>query len=719
MKSISLAIILLTFSQLAWSGELYTSKAVDDEILVMSRFNTPESGDMYIVTIESGKIWFFNEISGWTESPVPFMANETFQGEYTLFSVDAEQVASGNYQLYQVVTVPHGDPLNQNDWIGGLDGLSSLNFSVGLPREGYHDDDDDDGDDDGDDDDGDDGDDDDGDDGDDDDGDDDGDGDDDDTQTPFLRQIKVLAFNDLGMHCMDKEFSIFSILPPFNVVNAQVVAQRSNGSPRLLNSKKVELRYSAVTDNKGSINSTSIGKTDFWQYASDLFGVDLQPGEGLTGLYMPADDPEPQLLHYNTQHRWFSAEGIPITPIDDMGQTNTYPMLRISAYNKKTGKLLGSTDVVVPVSKETDCQNCHATGQMAANDPTIDWATDEDLEVQTKKNVLILHDVKHDGDLLNQTPVLCASCHYSLPLDLSGEGPKGIQQELPTSSQVMHKFHGKLRDADGNLIFPTDAPVEQTCYQCHPGQKTQCQRGAMKTAGLECNACHGGMLAVGGKFPLRKGGSLDGKNDGGKRRPWIDLPRCQSCHTGDAVNHLTGKKLVFYDDGIRLQQAYKTGDKAASPLLAKNQRFAENKKTLYRNSKGHGKIACEGCHGSPHAIWPNADANANDNVTAIQLQGHIGTIIECDTCHAPGSLPMTIKGPHGLHNVNDPRWVDEEHEEFYEDDADGCKACHGKQLEGTPLSKVAAKRRFIVEDNTVILRKGQEVSCDLCHEMPD
>ncbi|MEN8218552.1 MAG: hypothetical protein ABFS56_19730 [Pseudomonadota bacterium] len=675
MKKINLALFLLLFSHLVWSGELYTSNPVlngdNGKIVVMARFNTPESGDMYIITLIDNNILFFNKMSGWNNFPVPFIANSTFQGEYTVFSVDAKQMAPGNYQLFLIVTVVDGEPLDSNDWIGGLDGLSSVNFNVSVPFEA-------------------------------------------------LSQVKVLAFNDLGMHCMDKEFSIFSILPPFNVVNAQVVGQRNDGSPQLLKSNEVELRYSAITDNKGSINSTSIDKTDFWQYASDLFGVNLQPGQGLTGLYMPADHPQnpgPQPFHYNTQHGWYSADGIPITPVDDADQINTYPMLRISAY--KNGTLLGETDVVVPVAMETDCQNCHATGEMAANDPTIPWADDDDLEVQTKKNVLILHDEQNQTDLQNQTPVLCASCHYSPPLDLAGEGPQGPQKDLPTSSQVMHKFHGELRDTDGNLIFPNDAPVEQTCYQCHPGKQTQCQRGAMKTANLECNACHGGMLAVGGKFRLRKGGSLDGKNDRGKRRAWVDLPRCQSCHTGDAVRHLKGKKLVFHDDGIRLRQAYKTGDKSASPLLAKNRRFAENKNTLFRNSKGHGKVACEGCHGSPHAIWPNADANANDNVTATQLQGHVGTIIECDTCHAPGSLEMTTKGPHGLHNVNDPRWVDEEHEEFYEHDAKGCKACHGKNLEGTPLSKVAAKRRFKVEDDIVTLQKGEEVSCDLCHEKPD
>jgi len=40
------------------------------------------------------------------------------------------------------------------------------------------------------------------------------------TTPPPTASTVVLAANDLGMHCMDREFSIFSILPPFNVINA-------------------------------------------------------------------------------------------------------------------------------------------------------------------------------------------------------------------------------------------------------------------------------------------------------------------------------------------------------------------------------------------------------------------------------------------------------------------------------------------------------------------
>ena len=47
-------------------------------------------------------------------------------------------------------------------------------------------------------------------------------------QTPAY---KILATNDLGMHCVDADFSVFSILPPYNVVNAQVIRTDSAGKP--------------------------------------------------------------------------------------------------------------------------------------------------------------------------------------------------------------------------------------------------------------------------------------------------------------------------------------------------------------------------------------------------------------------------------------------------------------------------------------------------------
>ncbi len=101
-------------------------------------------------------------------------------------------------------------------------------------------------------------------------------------------------------------------------------------------------------------------------------------------------------------------------------------------------------------------------------------------------------------------------------------------------------------------------------------------------------------------------------------------------------------------DGIRLRQAFRTGDAKATPIVPANKRFAEpvvpasfgtftnpgaGNPQLYRVSTGHGGVMCEGCHGATHAEWPNGNPNGNDNVTATQLQGHTGTIAECSTCH--------------------------------------------------------------------------------------
>ncbi|MGD9073501.1 MAG: hypothetical protein PVI69_17205, partial [Desulfobacterales bacterium] len=179
----------------------------------------------------------------------------------------------------------------------------------------------------------------------------------------------VLAFNDLGMHCMDSEFSVFSILPPFNVVHSQVVLRDANGRPYLADNVDVDVFYDAITDPSGSINTDSVGKTDFWLYANSLFGVNLTAGQGLTGLYMPADDPlnrGAQPMDYSASAGWFSAEGIPITPMDDNLATNTYPLLEIAAHDKTSGSKIGRLDVVVPVATETDCKTCHTTGEIAA-----------------------------------------------------------------------------------------------------------------------------------------------------------------------------------------------------------------------------------------------------------------------------------------------------------------------------------------------------------------
>ena len=137
-------------------------------------------------------------------------------------------------------------------------------------------------------------------------------------------------------------------------------------------------------------------------------------------------------------------------------------------------------------------------------------------------------------------PVLCAQCHYSPALDLAGTGAQGDQVGKPTMS-VRDACLSQQQDAGlhGRLGPPGRTPDSQTqaCYTCHPGRDTKCLRGAM-TETVNCQNCHGTMAPSAECRTLKVGGSIDGTNDGKPRRPWTDLPRCQSCHTGDAVNYL-------------------------------------------------------------------------------------------------------------------------------------------------------------------------------------
>lgn len=589
----------------------------------------------------------------------------------------------------------------------------------------------------------------------------------------------VLAFNDLGMHCADLGSYPFSILPPFNTLNAQVVRKgsRGNNRPLILNDNQIKLRYSASSNTSdpvgpGSINSTSqnfpvgatantalVRKTDFWDVfgtsgktiAALLFpGLDPMPDEGLQtiantdhGRYMPGialpyyDNAPQEFSGYSAMQHWFTAQGIPITSIDDRGQFNSYPLMRVQAVDLTSGQVLATTDAVAPVSTEVDCRDCHTQGEVGADPgarlhgPLYVTAATGDrvaVEAAAKHNILSLHDFKHETSFVaDNRPVLCASCHRSNALAEVG-GPGGIP-EVDNMSSVMHGFHGRLqvdtagallRDSAGEpvlidppgmtgdelVLIPTGdgIPMEQNCFSCHPGKITQCFRGAMYTAQQKCDDCHGDMLAMGGEFPL---------NSGHIREPWVDEPKCSSCHSGHG------------DDPVG-KLAYDATDPAATPIELASSRFAENPDTLYRNSlDNHAGIACEGCHGSPHAIWPHRDPNANDNVAAIQLQGHAGSIVECTVCHEPNSFPNgTLSGPHGMHPVNEPNWIkskgDFYHEDFvWSNGEDQCASCHGADHQGTRLSRVPVDRVLKDADGVVraTLVAGDIVSCGLCHSI--
>jgi hypothetical protein len=285
------------------------------------------------------------------------------------------------------------------------------------------------------------------------------------TYTLTLGQYVVLGFNDLGMHCMNQDFSEFMILPPYNTVHAQVI--RRGKEPKIIKSG-VTVNYSIPG------NTTSSNKTNFWDYAFDLFGVNLPPDVGLSGNGLSG-----RLTRDEEQGDWY-VTGIPVTPINDAGKLDPYPLAKLTV--TQNGTQIARTNTVVPVSWEISCELCHTS-------PDVSVGTD----------ILRKHDVMHGTTLENQKPVVCGECHAQAPLGLSGK------PGVPSLSRAMHNSHA-TRIAEINL--------DNGCYACHPGFETSCQRDVHFSKGMDCVACHGEMQAVASP----------------SRRPWVDEPKCGDCH---------------------------------------------------------------------------------------------------------------------------------------------------------------------------------------------
>lgn len=507
----------------------------------------------------------------------------------------------------------------------------------------------------------------------------------------------LLAWNDLGMHCMDGDFSVFSILPPFNNLHAQLV-DSANGK---LVTANVTVTYESMADADSSINTISSTKTNFWQYAPAFFGANLPNDIGLTGN--PTATMTPAGMSFEAASGMFKAEGIPITPYDDAGNKNFYPMVKVVAKDS-TGKQIAQARVVLPVSDEMSCANCHASGSGDAAKPAVGWVYDGHVERDYKKNILLLHDEKHLSQQVykdalaakgynaaglavtaaNGKPILCAACHSSNAL--------GTASTPGTSAltSAIHKMHAMTKDPKSGKLLD-DITNRDSCYQCHPGSQTKCLRGVMGTAKLadgsmamQCQSCHGTMSNVGSTT----------------RTGWLDQPNCQACH------HDGKRELSAVSSTGILKQWVDT-------RFATNPNVPGTGFSLYRFSKGHGNLQCEACHGSTHAEYPSD--HRNDNVLAQDVQGFAGTISECSSCHK--NVPLTATGgPHGMHTVGSA-WV-KGHESAAEKGTAACAYCHGADYRGSPLSTVKKARTFNADGKTVNFSVGQKVGCYDCHNGP-
>lgn len=518
----------------------------------------------------------------------------------------------------------------------------------------------------------------------------------------------LFAWNDLGMHCADSDFSVFTLLPPFNNLNAQLVVNGKLVNPLNTN---YALTYEATSDPTGSINSTSQYKTNFWDNAQALFGANLNPEIGLTGNPMASLQPAP--MAWNATYKWFEATGIPITPVDDNQRLNYFPLVKVNAVDS-SGKTIASSNAVLPISSEINCDTCHAsnTGSTAAR-PVAGWVTlTPGSEQDWRMNILRLHDEKNTGNVnyaglltkkgygsslessaANGKPVLCDTCHNSNALAVWGiNGETGVSN----MTAAMHNRHANTK-LPGSTLALDSIGTRDACYNCHPGRDTECLRGAMgnpvDSTGkhtMECQSCHGSMATVGNKA----------------RMGWFDMPTCQSCH------HDGTRETV----AINSNGTFKTW---ADTRFASNINTPTTGKSLYRYSTGHSSMQCEACHNSTHAEFtdkPSANGNqVNDNLSAIKAQGYAAAIRECTVCHT--TMPTTVNGgPHGMHTIGQS-WVSSHHNDstFSTEPKTTCYICHGTTSSGSPLAVVKMAKTL----NGKTFAAGARVTCWSCHNGPN
>jgi hypothetical protein len=369
--------------------------------------------------------------------------------------------------------------------------------------------------------------------------------------TAEQRDLIVLAWNDLGMHCLNPTYEDAVILPPYNTLWAQVIER---GDPPTIVTDGVEVTYRVVNNTSSADKTDDLGADfgQFWDNSEKLFGVALDKDTGLNLVDPTLHNGLSGSMVKVEDH--FQVNGVPVVPVDDDGVWDPYQVAEITVRSTQ-GDRLASTRVTIPTSDEINCARCHAKGGKANED--IGGGTSNTL-----RNVLAMHDEKHGTELVAGRPKLCAECHGAPALGTQGKGAVGIYL-----SGAIHGSH---------------ASRGAVCYDCHPGDKTQCSRSEPHTADDgNCTACHGNMTAVASAVLS------------GDRVPWETEPKCADCHD-DVAGVDTG--------GV-----------------------------LYRNSRGHGDVYCAACHGSPHAQVPSREAT--DNAQPKALQGKALPLGSCGVCH--------------------------------------------------------------------------------------
>ena len=402
----------------------------------------------------------------------------------------------------------------------------------------------------------------------------------------------LLAWNDLGMHCMTDCDAWFVVLPPANTLHAQLI--RRGAIPALVTEGiKIHYKVEAGFENPA-------GQMPFWDYVKDNFGVELEKNIGLAGKGLAGE------MEYKPDMSSFAAEMIPVAPYAEDGTFNAFPTFTVEAKDAVSGRVLASTRVVAPVSSEMGCRSCHGGAWKRG----VAGVSDE-----TAINILAAHDRNSGTALLAAArqgkPALCQSCHADPAVGAKGDGVR------LNFSSAMHGWHANFMHLEGAAA----------CASCHPAKPdgaTRCARDFHKELGITCTECHGtidehAMALLRGEeakpqaarlIKHLKSEHVASAAEVNPRTPWLQEPDCLNCHTDFTIP----EDIVSFNK-------WTAG-------------FAE----LFRVRTDNAGIRCEACHSATHALYPadNPYVLYRDNIQPRQYTGAsyaIGANKNCAVCH--------------------------------------------------------------------------------------
>lgn len=453
---------------------------------------------------------------------------------------------------------------------------------------------------------------------------------------------KVIARNDLGMHCACPTFEGFLLLPPYNTIRAQVF--RMGSDPSLISSG-VTVSYS-VAENTDAILKADPYFSSWITNAPKLFPgfapVNAQGNVvGLTGKKL-ADT-----MTYDYTSRSYKAEGVPVYPVttgnttkdimtDPIGGPNRAPYLTANITVKDTaGTVLATTSTIMPVAFG-GCCSCHlplAAANGYPQTPAGSFAYLGKMHGSNSSKINFSY-IDPDGDGKGG-PIRCSWCHWDPAMGESAApglakvwpnfkilpGASFTATDVKAStrsfSDVLHKFHTQ----NTKVLTQYDANIATNCYDCHPGNNVNCYRGSHKgKTAIWCTDCHGNLNQRVATNQMAQ--------------PWrtASLPTCFNPSPGITST------FACHPKDTNTSYSWDPG------LFGK-----------FINNRGHeGDVLCESCHGSAHAEAPST--LAADNVENSTLQTGTGftfpsgkdksyAIGVCNVCHT-GKSNFWARPPH-------------------------------------------------------------------------